>query len=406
MLRFVEAHFHCESIMTVDVSNLLKEDFILTEANLNSGLRGIPVGTCRTSAVSPQEGVSYVGYTITDLADLPCENVIYLLLNKRLPNDEEAETLRADLAGRMALPDGVVTALKALPREGHPMEWFITGLLLLGMTGKTPDTDWREDALNVIARTSSLVAAIFRIKGGWGEAIAPSTELTFSENFSKMLDAPDASPVLADLLRMFYVLHADHGGGNLSTFTGKAVASSHADVYASLAGAMASLYGPLHGRANQECLEFVRHCGTSDPEKVGQFVRETLAGGGKIFGFGHAVLRAEDPRAAIQYAFGKEHFSDDPTVGIALALREIVPPILKENPKISNPYPNVDAVSGSLLNAAGLKDPDFYTLLFGWSRVSGIAAQIVDERLVLRGGKGVPIYRPKYIGEEQPRRSR
>ena len=406
MLRSAEAHFHRESTMTADVSKLLKEDFILTEANLNSGLRGIPVGTCRTSAVSPEEGVSYVGYPITDLAGLPCESVIYLLLNKRLPNDDEFETLRADLARRMALPDGVEAALKALPRKGHPMEWFIAGLLMLGMAGKTEDLDWREDALNVIARTSSLVAAIFRIKGDWGEPIAPSADLNFSENFSKMLGAPDASPVLADLLRMFYVLHADHGGGNLSTFTGKAVASSHADVYASLAGAMASLYGPLHGRANQNCLEFVRTCGTADHEKVGKFVRETLAGGGKIFGFGHAVLRAEDPRAAIQYDFAKEHFAGDPTVDIALALREVVPPILKENPKISNPYPNVDAVSGSILNAAGLKDPDFYTLLFGWSRVSGIAAQIVDERLVLRGGKGVPIYRPKYFGEEQPRRTR
>jgi citrate synthase len=332
--------------------------------------------------------------------------VVYLLLNKELPTEEQAEALRADLAARAQIPDGVVTALKALPRDGHPMEWFITGLLLLGMTGKTKPTDWREDAINVIARSSALVAAIFRIKGGWGEPIAPSSELTFSENFSKMLGAPGASDLLPEFLRMFYVLHADHGGGNLSTFTGKAVASGHADIYASLAGAMASLYGPLHGRANQECLEFVNKCGTADHEKVAQFVRDTLADGGKIFGYGHAVLRAEDPRAKIQFGFAQEHFADDPTVGIALALREVVPPILKENPKIQNPYPNVDAVSGSLLNACGLKDPDFYTLLFGWSRVSGIAAQIVDERLVLRNGKGVPIYRPKYIGEDQPRRSR
>lgn len=392
--------------MTADVSKLLKEDFILTEAHLNSGLRGIPVGTCRTSAVSPQEGVSYAGYTITDLAPLPCESIVYLLLHKQLPTEAESETLRADLASRAALPESVVSALKALPRDGHPMEWFITGLLLLGMTGRTEPTDWREDALNVIARSSALVAAIFRIKGGWGEPIAPSSDLTFSENFSKMLGAPGGSELLPEFLRMFYVLHADHGGGNLSTFTGKAVASGHADIYASLAGAMAALYGPLHGRANQECLEFVNKCGTADHDKVAGFVRETLAGGGKIFGYGHAVLRAEDPRATIQYAFAQEHFSDDPTVGIALALREVVPPILKENPKIQNPYPNVDAISGSLLNACGLKDPDFYTLLFGWSRVSGIAAQIVDERLVLRGGKGVPIYRPKYIGEDQPRRTR
>ena len=118
------------------------------------------------------------------------------------------------------------------------------------------------------------------------------------------------------------------------------------------------------------------------------------------------MLRAEDPRATIQYEFGKKHFGDDLNVATALSLRKVVPTVLKENPKISNPYPNVDAISGSLLNAAGLKDPDFYTLLFGWSRVAGIAAQIVDERTTLRGGKGVPIYRPRFIGEEQPPRRR
>lgn len=80
-----------------------------------------------------------------------------------------------------------------------------------------------------------------------------------------------------------------------------------------------------------------------------------------------------------------------------------MPPILKEHEKIANPYPNVDAVSGSLLHAAGLTDDDYYTVLFGWSRVVGIGAQIVDERTVLRGGKGVPIYRPRFVAENQAR---
>ena len=201
---------------------------------------------------------------------------------------------------------------------------------------------------------------------------------------------------------MFHVLHMDHGGGNLSTFTGKAVASSHADVYVSLAASMAALYGPLHGRANQECLKFVRDVGTADKKQIDAFVRKLLADGGKVFGFGHAVLRKEDPRAKVQYAFAEKHFANDPLVKTVLTLREVVPPILMENPKISNPYPNVDAVSGSLMNAAGLTDDDYYTVLFGWSRVVGIAAQIVDERVHMRDGKGVPIYRPRYVAENQP----
>jgi citrate synthase len=217
-----------------------------------------------------------------------------------------------------------------------------------------------------------------------------------------MMGVPGADNAkLIKLLRTFYVLHMDHGGGNLSTFTGKAVASGHADQYSSLAAAMAGLYGPLHGRANQECLNFVKSVGTTDPGEIEQFVRDTLAGGGKIFGFGHAVLRAEDPRATVQYGLGQEICGDDPLFKTALAMRGSAVKVLKENPKISNPYPNVDAVSGTLLNASGLTDSDYYTLLFGFARIAGITAQIVDERVHMRNGRGVPIYRCSYIAENQ-----
>lgn len=378
--------------------------FTITEEHLDTGLRGYPVGHCRTSAVSPELGVTYVGYTLWDLADLPGEDVVYLLLEKELPTREQARAFKDEMARRSAIDPRVFDALRALPKDGHPMEWLIAGLALLGMTGKTDD--YREDARNLIARISTLVAAIYRIREGWGDPIAPRHDLPLHENFVHMLGLDDASPVLADLLRLFYVLHMDHGGGNLSTFVGKAVASGKADMFASIASAMAALYGPRHGRANQECLEFVKSIGTSDKPAVEKRVRDILGSGGLVFGFGHAVLRQEDPRAKIQYAFGQKHFPDNELVKTALALREVVPPILKENPKIANPYPNVDAVSGSLLTAAGLADPEYYTLLFGWSRVAGIAAQIVDERIVPGKKDGFPIYRPKYIAQGQPPRER
>ena len=105
------------------------------------------------------------------------------------------------------------------------------------------------------------------------------------------------------------------------------------------------------------------------------------------------LLRAEDPRATIQYELGQKICGDDELFKTAFALREVAVKVLSEEEKISNPYPNVDAVSGTLLNASGLTDSDFYTVLFGLSRCSGIAAQIVDERLNFRNGKGVAIYR-------------
>lgn len=375
----------------------------LTHADLNKGLRGVPVGTCRTSRVDPETGVSYVGYPIKDLAFRDPEAVAYLLLERELPDEAQLAAFKADLAGRGPIDPAVFRVLEALPRQGHPMEWLTVGLTTLGMLSKSGD--YAQDARNVIAWAPELIAAIFRIRSGWGPLRTSEPQRGLIENFVHLLGVPGADDArLIRLLRTFYVLHLDHGGGNLSTFTGKAVASAHTDLYSSLAAAMAGLYGPLHGRANQDCLAFVRRVGTSDPAEVEAFVRAELASGGKIFGFGHAVLRAEDPRATIEYTLGEEICPDDPIFAVARTLREVAVRVLKEHPKISNPYPNVDAVSGSLLHAMGLTDPEFYTTLFGLARITGIATQIVDERLHFRGGKGVPLYRPKYIAEDQPRR--
>jgi citrate synthase len=374
----------------------------ITTAHLNTGLRGYPVGTCRTSRVSPDEGVSYVGYPIADLAFMDPEAVVFLLHNKHLPSADELAAFKADLASRAKVPQAVLDLIQALPHDGHPMEWLCTGLLALGMTGKTDD--YREDALNLVARTSEVVAAIFRRHQGWGDLIPSKPELGLVENFVHMLGVPGADPErLARLLRAFYVLHMDHGGGNLSTFAGKAVASGLADMYASMTAAMAGLYGPRHGRANQSGLNFVRKCGSSDPADVEAFIRGALAKKELIYGYGHAVLRAEDPRATIQYALGEDLYPEDPLFRTAVTMRDVAVRVLKENPKISNPYPNVDAVSGALLHASGITNSDFYTVLFGWSRIVGISAQIVDERLHLRDGKGVPIYRCKFIAEQQDR---
>ena len=144
-----------------------------------------------------------------------------------------------------------------------------------------------------------------------------------------------------------------------------------------------------------------RHDG-SDNEA---FIRARRANRELIFGFGHAVLRAEDPRATIQYALGQQICPEDELFQTAVAMRERAVKVLSEEEKISNPYPNVDAVSGTLLNASGLTDSDYYTVLFGFSRIAGISAQIIDERNNLRNGKGVAIYRCSYKAENQdPRR--
>jgi len=379
--------------------------FTISEKHLDSGLRGIPVGTCLTSYVDPVEGVHYVGYPVEDLSNLEEEDVIYLLFHKKLPNDEESAAFRKELAHRgEEIPTGALRVLETLtPGSGHPMDWLSIGIMAMGAAETTGDA--RSDSMNLIARMPELMARIFLLRGGQKEKLRPrKTELGLVENFVHMLgiDGGEAER-MNRVLRFFFILHMDHGGGNLSTFSGKAVASGRASVYASLASAMNALSGPLHGRANQACLEFVQRIGTSDHSEIEDFVRSELAAKRPIYGFGHGVLRAEDPRARLLIELGSEICPDDEHFQVVKALREVVPPILKEHPKIKNPYPNVDLASGSLLHAIGFRKPHYYTTFFGWARVAGICAQILDERNS-RDGRGVPIYRPKYIAKDQPSR--
>ena len=381
--------------------------YTITETDLDSGLRGVPVGTCRTSYVDPIEGVHYVGYPVGDLANLEEEDVIYLLMHKRLPTEEESDAFRAELAHRAEeIPTGALRVLESLtPGSGHPMDWLAIGIMALGAadTNTRRPGSSRGDAMNLIARMPELMARLFLLRGGKPEKLKPrKPELGLVENFVHMLGVEgDEAKRMERMLRFFFILHMDHGGGNLSTFSGKAVASGRASIYSSIASAMNALSGPLHGRANQSCLEFVQRIGTSDHDEIEAFVRSELAARRPIYGFGHGVLRAEDPRARLLIELGEEICPDDENFRTVTALREVVPPILKEIPKISNPYPNVDLASGSLLNSVGFRKPDYYTTFFGWARVAGICAQILDERNA-REGRGTPIYRPKYIPRDQP----
>ena len=386
---------------------MAKDDslFTISGNHLDTGLRGIPVGTCLTSYVDPIEGVHYVGYPVGDLADLEEEDVIYLLLHKTLPSAKESAEFRKELAHRgEEMPTGALRVLETLTTgSGHPMDWLAIGIMALGAAETTGDA--KVDSLNLIARLPELMARIFLLRGGKPEDLRPrETKLGLVENFVHMLGIDgDEAERMNRVLRFFFILHMDHGGGNLSTFSGKAVASGKASVYVSLASAMNALSGPLHGRANQACLEFVQRIGTSDHDEIEAFVRSELAARRPIYGFGHGVLRAEDPRARLLIELGSEICPDDENFQTVTALREVVPPILQEIPKISNPYPNVDLASGSLLHSVGFRKPDYYTTFFGWARVAGICAQILDERNA-RDGRGVPIYRPKYIARDQPHR--
>lgn len=375
--------------------------FEITEDKLETGMRGFPVGYCTTSSVDPQKGLFYSGYPVSGMAHWEPLSVIFLLFYGKEGSQEELNKFRQEIESRSIVSEKVLDGIYALPREGHPMKLFCAALLIAGMFEGS--NDYHEDCLNVIAKIPIIAAAVINYHAGWGPIKKPNPSLGYMENFTHMLNVPHAdSAKLNEVFRLFNVLHYDHGGGNLSTFIGKGVSSGLEDMYGSLCAAMCALAGPRHGKANQDCLAFVKSVldvlgPNANGDQVENLIRSKLENNELIFGFGHAVLRVEDPRATIFYQVGQEVFKDNPLVKIAMLLRERGSKVMSENPKITDPHPNVDAISGTILSAAGFPYPEYYTVLFGLSRCVGIARQIVYERLEARGGKGTPIIRPKYL---------
>ena len=387
-----------DSLLSEKKSGVL---FTITHKNLDTGLRGYPVGTCTTSHVDPKKGLFYVGYPIRSLVHCDPIDVMYLLYFGKPGTKKEIETFKDNLAKRSQCKPETLRAISSLPRGKDPMDVFSTALLIAGICEGVGE--YREDCLNIIAKLPQIAAASINHCAGWGPTPQSRPELGYMDNFVQMLNLPHPpKPELIETMRLFNILHFDHSGGNLSTFVGKAVASGLEHLYGSLAAAMTALAGPLHGRANQESLEFLmflrKELGENPkPAEVEAWIQRRLENKQVVFGFGHAVLRVEDPRATVLYDYAKKHFPNHPLIKMALLLRSEGSRVLAERPNISDPHPNVDAISGAVLTAAGFPYPEYFPILFGLSRCVGIANQIVYERLEARNGKGLPIVRPHYF---------
>lgn len=379
----------------------MKVLFEITEANLDTGLRGVPVGYCTTSFVDEQKGLFYCNYPVSEIYNWTPEEVICLLYTGKKVDHNYLHTFKQELKEKQTISPEILHHIEALPKRGHPMDLFSAALMILGMYESSKD--YEKDCINIIAKLPHLVATLINSHAGWGKTVKPDPDLGYIENFNHMLSVPQVEKnKLLEVFKLFNILHLDHGGGNLSTFCGKAVASSLEHMYGSLSASMNALAGPRHGQANQEGLNFVQEVyehlkGNISEGEVESFIRNRLQEKGIISGFGHAVLRVEDPRAIIFYEYAQKHFSHHPLVKTAFVLRKVGSKILAENPKIKDPHPNVDAISGTVLHAAGFCYPEYFTVLFGLARCVGIAIQIVYERCYARDGKGTPIIRPRYL---------
>jgi citrate synthase len=204
-----------------------------------------------------------------------------------------------------------------------------------------------------------------------------------------------------EYIRLFLTIHADHEGGNASAHTTHLVGSTLSDPYLSFSAAMNALAGPLHGLANQEVIRWIQKMvetiGTSKPTKdqIATYVKSTLDSGRVVPGYGHAVLRKPDPRYMAQKHFCEENIKDDDLVNIVWNIFEVVPPILSSLGKVKNPWPNVDAHSGAVLLHYGMKEYNYYTVIFGVSRALGVLAAQCWSRAL-----GLPLERPKSVTTE------
>jgi citrate synthase len=257
-----------------------------------------------------------------------------------------------------------------------------------------------EDSLSIVALGPELAAGVYRSRYNLGNRIQPDRDLDWGANYAHMMGIGDPDGSFAELIRLYMVLHSDHESGNASAHTAHCVASTLADPYYSVSAGLNGLAGPLHGLANQQVLMWLlsvieKFNGNPTDEQLEKFVHETLNSGQVIPGYGHAVLRIVDPRFTAIMNFGKTHCPNAPVFKLAEQVFNVVPDILKGIHKISDPWPNVDSISGSLLHQYGVTQHAFYTIFFAVSRILGMTSQIVWSRVW-----NEPIERPKSVNFE------
>ncbi|MFA8449188.1 MAG: citrate (Si)-synthase [Bacteroidales bacterium] len=403
------------------IENLSKNygDVVIDNVTVNQvigGMRGIKCLLTDISYLDPEEGIRYRGYTLHEIMDkLPkpegaevpyVEGLLYLLLTGDIPNESQVGDVVDEFSQRRILPRYVYEVIDAFPNGSHPMTIFSSAILTLGResifdrkykSGISKMDYWDptyEDALNLLAKLPEIASYIYTKLYRDGDRIIGDPNLDMGANFAHMMGK---SKPYDDVSRLHFIIHSDHESGNVSAHTGHLVASSLSDIYLSISSMINGLAGPLHGLANQEVLRWLHGVveqigGKPTEEKLQEFVWKTLNEGQVIPGFGHAVLRKTDPRYMLQREFSLRHLKEDPIFKYVDILYRVVPPILKEQGKAKNPWPNVDAQSGVIQWHYGVREYDFYTVLFGVGRAIGICSNIIWDRAL-----GYPLERPKSI---------
>lgn len=392
-------------------------------AQILGGIRDVKALVTDISCVDPNQGIRLRGYTIPELLQLlpkrPGDEMpflgglYYLLLVGRIPTFEEGMEIEEEWKKRQRVPEYVYDVVRAMPKNTSAMALFSQAILAMERESHfTRDYDrglrkedyWiptLEDSLDLSARASAVAAFIYNYKFRDEQIVKPKPELDWAANFGYMIGIENQQ--YYELSRLYFLIHSDHESGNVSAHTTYLVSSTLSDVYYAVSAGINGLAGPLHGRANQEAMQWLlelyeKYQGVPTREQLTEYAWETLNSGKVIPGYGHAILRITDPRFTAQLEYGQKVMPDYDMFRLAKLVYEVVPEVLRQQGKAKDPWPNVDAISGVLQRYFGVLDSQandpggFYTVLFGVSRILGVTANTVWARAL-----GAPIERPKSV---------
>jgi citrate synthase len=339
------------------------------------GLRDVAACETRNSFVDPLGALYYVGYDIDRLLGRVCyEEVIHLLLYKRLPSQSELDSIHSTLFSEISLPKQVIQSIRNAPKSSHPMEILRTEISHIGEFDPNPEDQSEaanlRRALSLIAKVPTLVAAIYRVRSGQ-EIVRPKQEYSFPENFLYLFRGKPADEEEKEAMERYMILHADHGL-NASTFAARVTASTLSDIYSAVTSAIGALTGELHGGASERVMDMLLD--VDNPAEVEAYIQGMLFDHKKIMGFGHRIYVAEDPRSRHLRKISRALCERIERMELYRKCRRIQSVVHNEK-KI---YPNVDFYAAIVLNALGIPK-EFFTPFFASSRVSGWTAHILEQ---------------------------
>jgi citrate synthase len=343
---------------------------------IDPGLGHVTAAETRLSRVDGEAGQLIIaGYRLEDIApNASFEEMLHLLWHDRLPNTSELSAFREGLAALRHLPDVTLDVLKAAAAEKLDLMDTLrmgTATLSLGLS------DWIDPALRVVAAMPSIVAASWRMQNG-DQPISPDSSLSHAANYLYMLtgNIPDDETVRA--LETYLNTVVDHGL-NASTFSARVVISTRSDMISAVTAAIGALKGPLHGGAPGPALDMVFEI--AQPENAERVIREKLANGERIMGFGHRVYRVRDPRADVLNDAAKRFFSDEgdrDLYNLARHVESVALDVLSEHRPERRLQTNVEYYTALLLHGIGLPT-ELFTPTFAIGRVGGWTAHAREQ---------------------------